>query len=289
MDQTPNRRKRRRDFDFEPTKPKRRKVPVTASPNRKRRLLDVEELEEKGRAKKPMNQLEKKLAVMGMGNQSEEDPSSLELVLKMKNLSPLTADSKIVKISKVASQIDLSKNTSVALMEQPKLDPKVVSKQVLQTLCSLGCVEKMSLMGQDFYLVLKDKLIPIFPKPAGYYFERRNQEPPPNAFASRTQPKPITIRTLVGLWLLLVQMGHFVPFPEVRALHRMFSPEVNDERLSELGQKWLSQLGVDENMLQKEEMLMDCLLERLVIALMRGRRAVKSEAERFVEPMQEVD
>ena len=92
------------------------------------------------------------------------------------------------------------------------LSPKVVSKQVLQTLCSLGCVEKMSLMGQDFYLVLKDKLIPIFPKPAGYYFERHKQEPPPNFFASRTQTKPITIRTLVGLWLLLVQMGHVTTY-----------------------------------------------------------------------------
>jgi len=266
-------RKRKRNGGFEiPTLVKRRKANLktsTVSRKRKARALDLEDSPAK---RKHLDGIPEKLADLEVGEKSAAHGRMLSLTHKKNNSS-----SKILNISKISSKMNLPDSTSLALMANSTLDPKIVSKKVLQTLCSLGCIEKTSVFGQDFYVVLKDKLIPVFPKPASYYFERHNIEIPDEFPTMSTEQTPITIETLVGLWLLLTQMGHFLPFPEVRALHRMFSPEVNDERLSELGQTWLSQLGVEEAMLEKEEALMDCLLERLVVALMRGRRAVKNE------------
>jgi len=260
--------------------------PQVLRPKSRKRKLDLDEpiLDDRP-AKKQLLELEKKLAELQVQSNSQEEKSNSMALVLVEKKRP-SSKIQIQDVSKFPSEMQLSTRTNLALNYRPKLDPKIVSKRVLQTLCSLGCVEKQSLMGQDFYLVLKNKLIPVFPKSTSYYFEHEKGAKATNFH--RENDSTITLRTLVGLWLLLVQMGHFVPFPQVRSLHRMFSPEVNDKRLSELGQKWLKQLGVEESMLESEESMLDCLLERLVIALMRGRRAVKDEAERFVEPMEEV-
>lgn len=154
-----------------------------------------------------------------------------------------------------------------------------LSAEVLKLLCSLGFIEKTTCFGEDMYVILKEKFVPILSKPTSYYFSSEKLE---KIHFSNAQA---CIKTLVGLWILLVKLGYFIPFPEVEKIFRMFSPEVNHKRLRNLGSAWLRQLGLDSKDFVDPRM-MDLICKKIVQSLRQGQKAVKDHAEPVVEAME---
>jgi hypothetical protein len=150
----------------------------------------------------------------------------------------------------------------------PAMDPKKISSSVLEVLVQLGFVEKVNCYGEDVYVVLRQRFEPIFTRPTNYYFQNTGDLP---SFVNRLKApkKAMDTKTLIGLWLLLVKLGYFLPFPQIENYTHMFNP-LNESRLEKLGSSWLKQLGITEEMLT-DPALMDFICKKIVTSLRQGK------------------
>merc|ERR1711937_331037 len=120
--------------------------------------------------------------------------------------------------------------------------------------------------------------MPIFSKPTDYYFQQADsvcKKTLQDMFAEQTNKNKkknakLDLKTLVGLWLLLIKLGYYLPFPQVERYSRFFSP-VNEKRLGKLGESWLKQLGLTDENLHDPNMLGE-VCKRILASLRHGKK-----------------
>lgn len=167
--------------------------------------------------------------------------------------------------------------------QRSQMNAEELSSNVLKLLVQLGFVERLNCMGENIYVVLKKRFMPIFSKPTGYYFQNNDihrqtlREIFHKQINREKQKKKMNLKTLIGLWLLLVKLGYYLPFPQVERYSRFFAP-INEVRLSKLGASWLKQLGIPEESFQ-DPSKMDEICKKIILSLQDGKRHIKQTAE----------
>jgi len=68
-----------------------------------------------------------------------------------------------------------------------------------------------------------------------------------------------------------------VPFPRVASYTHFFSP-INETRLEKLGNAWLKQLGITEEM-AKDPAMMDLILKKICLGITEGKKTLKNGDE----------
>jgi len=289
---TPTRRKRKRSFDehelpnrqrirrrsnFSPKEPallsiskNKRKRSSSSNPSspvfqpRKKHMVAFEN----GSGVGSLADLEENLEKLQIGKKAEENKMEEETENSCTALLPMVPRDFKNHIKDIKLPTFFTVDKRLLANPSPAVDPKKISSSVLQVLVQLGFVEKVNCYGENVYIVLRQRFEPIFTRPTNYYFQNTGELP---SFVNRLEApkKAMDTKTLVGLWLLLVKLGYFLPFPQIENYTHMFNP-VNENRLEKLGSSWLKQLGITEDMLT-DPGLMDYICKKIVSGLRQGK------------------